>query len=491
MSRSVVQQFHSKLGAVGLFIDGIADAAERVRQSSIHSDTLIAFLQQQKTTKADRDNCMALVVDDPRLEQEDRRRLLTAIAAGPRARQDGQKWSPQILNIFTSTDWDNWKRRGAEHADDTLDDMIMRIQNLGGKNISEPDKKLVTAAWLYICDLGENAQRRAILKQQFKTRFDTLMRGFTPKVYMTKLLPMEEVKALHPTMFNRAYTEANPPIRMPEEHYMGVMTLNAVMNCRGGGGGIAAARFATEAQGATAWMGQQPFALTAGAGESQLFSGAGMGQQQSMERQAHMVAMAAAAMLRTRMQQEEEQCPGLRLLGKHPAGRPMRSLSEGNLRSAPTGLSALLDAEAAEDSQRRRTRSEESLAASGDAAGADMKAVMDKMRSRTKDEDDLGDDDSSDDEEPKKKKPKKEPKPTDEEPKEKRKKDKRKDPETPRPKAAKTTPQSVAKAKWPRKPCIGFEHTRKQVMCKSGKGGPRSTLAMKFADYGGKQKALV
>ena len=76
------------------------------------------------------------------------------------------------------------------------------------------------------------------------------------------------------------------------------------------------------------------------------------------------------------------------------------------------------------------------------------------------------------------------------------KKDKRKDLETPkepRPKAkaAKTTPQSVAKEKWQRKPCIGFEHTRKQVMCKSGKGGPGSTLAMKFADYGGKQKALV
>ena len=48
MSRSVVQQFHSKLGAVGLFVEGITDAAERVRQSSIHSDTLIAFLQQEK-----------------------------------------------------------------------------------------------------------------------------------------------------------------------------------------------------------------------------------------------------------------------------------------------------------------------------------------------------------------------------------------------------------------------------------------------------------
>ena len=178
----------------------------------------------------------------------------------------------------------------------------------------------------------------------------------------------------------------------------------------------------------------------------------------------------------------------MRLVGRHPAGRPMRSLSDGNLRSVPAGLSALVDAEADEDSQRRRTRSDESL---GDAAGADMKAVLDKMLRRTKDDDDLGHDDSSDDEEPKKKKAKKDPKPTDEEPKKKRNTDKKKDPETPRPKAAKTTPQSVAKAKWPRKPCIGFEHTRKQVMCRSGKGGHGSTLAMKFADYGGKQKALV
>ena len=251
---------------------------------------------------------MALVVDDTRLEQEDRRRLLTAISAGPRARQDGQKWSPEILNIFTSTDWEAWKTRGPQHADDTLDEMVIRIQNLGGKNISEPDKKLVTAAWLHICGFGENAQRRVIMKQRFKTRFDTLMRGFTPTVYMTKLLPMEQVKALHPTMFNRAYTEGNPPMRVPEEHYMGIITLDCLMNCRGGsGGGIAAAAFATEAQGATAWMGQQPFALTAGAGESQFFSEA-TGQQQSMERQARMVAMAAAAILRTQMQQEEEQC---------------------------------------------------------------------------------------------------------------------------------------------------------------------------------------
>ena len=111
MSRSVVQQFHSKLGAVGLFVEGITDAAERVRHSSVQSDTSIAFLPQEKTTKSDGDNCMALVVNDPRLEQDDRRRLLEAIADAKRARQDGQTWGPQILNIFTRADWDNWKRR--------------------------------------------------------------------------------------------------------------------------------------------------------------------------------------------------------------------------------------------------------------------------------------------------------------------------------------------------------------------------------------------
>ena len=85
---------------------------------------------------------MTLVVDDQRLEQDDRIRLLKAIAAGPRARQDGQNWSPQILNIFTRTDWDNWKRRGAEQADDTLDEMIIRIQNLGARTFRSQTRSL-------------------------------------------------------------------------------------------------------------------------------------------------------------------------------------------------------------------------------------------------------------------------------------------------------------------------------------------------------------
>ena len=72
MPRSMAERFQTKLGAVGLFVDGITDAAERVKQSSVQSDSLIAFLQQEKSTKADRDNCMALVVEDTRLEQEDR-----------------------------------------------------------------------------------------------------------------------------------------------------------------------------------------------------------------------------------------------------------------------------------------------------------------------------------------------------------------------------------------------------------------------------------
>ena len=51
MLRSAVAQFQSKLGAVGLFVEGITDAAERARHSALHADTLVAFLQQEKTTK--------------------------------------------------------------------------------------------------------------------------------------------------------------------------------------------------------------------------------------------------------------------------------------------------------------------------------------------------------------------------------------------------------------------------------------------------------
>ena len=51
MPRPVVETFQTNLGAVGLFVDGITDAAERVRQSSVQSDSLIAVLQQEKRRK--------------------------------------------------------------------------------------------------------------------------------------------------------------------------------------------------------------------------------------------------------------------------------------------------------------------------------------------------------------------------------------------------------------------------------------------------------
>ena len=89
--RTVAQQFSTKLGAVGLYVEGIADAAERRSASALHAANLIAFLKQEKTTKTDRDYCMAMVVNDGRLEQDDRRRLLAAIADAKKARQDGQK----------------------------------------------------------------------------------------------------------------------------------------------------------------------------------------------------------------------------------------------------------------------------------------------------------------------------------------------------------------------------------------------------------------
>lgn len=189
MPRAVADQFNINVPAASLYIQGIADPEERIRKPRAHADTFIAFLKHENTTKTDRDNCMAMVVNDARLELDDRRRLLEAIADSQKARQGCHTWGHNILNIVTATDWGSWKTKGAAHADDIIDAMIVRIQNPGGKNISEPDKKLVTAAWLQICGLGETAQHRAVLKQRFNTRFDHVMRGFRPKVYTKKAAP--------------------------------------------------------------------------------------------------------------------------------------------------------------------------------------------------------------------------------------------------------------------------------------------------------------
>jgi len=42
---------------------------------------------------------------------------------------------------------------------------------------------------------------------------------------------------------------------------------------------------------------------------------------------------------------------------------------------------------------------------------------------------------------------------------------------------------------WKHKPIIGFEKSRKQVMCRSGKCGPGSCYAIKFAGNGGEKGA--
>ena len=56
-------------------------------------------------------------------------------------------------------------------------------------------------------------------------------------------------------------------------------------------------------------------------------------------------------------------------------------------------------------------------------------------------------------------------------------------------KQAKASPKSETKKTLPTKPNIGYEYSRKEVMCISGKGGPGSTVAMKIADLGGRKKA--
>ena len=52
-----------------------------------------------------------------------------------------------------------------------------------------------------------------------------------------------------------------------------------------------------------------------------------------------------------------------------------------------------------------------------------------------------------------------------------------------------TTPKAVVKATWPRCPTIGWETSRSQVMCRTGRGGPGSSYKITFAEAGSAKKA--
>ena len=51
------------------------------------------------------------------------------------------------------------------------------------------------------------------------------------------------------------------------------------------------------------------------------------------------------------------------------------------------------------------------------------------------------------------------------------------------------TPTKDELAAWPRRPRIGWERSRDQVMCRSGKSGAGSTKKITFQEAGGEKKA--
>ena len=46
------------------------------------------------------------------------------------------------------------------------------------------------------------------------------------------------------------------------------------------------------------------------------------------------------------------------------------------------------------------------------------------------------------------------------------------------------------KTPWPEPPSIGWERSRKQIMCRTGKGGPGSSYRIPFEGHGGPKGAL-
>ena len=65
-----------------------------------------------------------------------------------RKRREEQKWASGLLGIFTQEEWTRWKAAGLDGMDWSLDQMIARVKSLGGKNLCEYTKKMLTAIWL-------------------------------------------------------------------------------------------------------------------------------------------------------------------------------------------------------------------------------------------------------------------------------------------------------------------------------------------------------
>ena len=456
-----------------IHLQATIDPTARAAAASGHVASLETLLSNEKMKASDKITYESLVshASSEVWGAENLSRLLRVIEfTATVKRRDGQNFAEgRVLGYFGQTKWSQWRENAFHGKDTTAQELVATTKKLGGKNLDEFSKKSLAAIWLFLRGdwrtLG--ATQRTLAKEQFCVRFAKGMRDFEPSVYVQELPHnASEYQELYPDQFLAAFPDELPAL-LPPEDVSQIEYIDGMLRCRGSIGGAGHDQLAL----ITPQLTPQP---------SQDHQQARLLTQMVMQQFQAMMAQQSRA---------GEDIPGLQIFppnGPNPhtrtAGRPMRSMSHGALDDPGRPL---------ENSAQSRACAAETLALpSNDADGVDAVSAAMLARPRTAaDGDDEDDDDDSD--------------PEDAAPPTKRlrkiyaavtpMKSMPKGKATPKKKgkaAPKKSPKPAAgPAEWLKPPRIGWEKSRRQVMCRTGKVGPNTNLGITFDEAGGPRAA--
>ena len=232
----LAKQFRNRFRAASLFISTCSGAA-RVAKSNEQTAVLRTLLEEGQPMQDHEHAALAeLVVSTEQIwESSDRASILLALSKAVCKRRGEQKWSSALLDIFTEEEWARWKAAGPDGMDWSLDQVLARVKSIGGKNLCEYSKKLLTAIWLHLRGDGLRMSRidRNVAKEHVKGRLSRIMRKFNPMVYM-ETLDLNVYRQHHSDLYAAAYGQsAHCPL--PGADKAAILYLDGLMSCRGVG----------------------------------------------------------------------------------------------------------------------------------------------------------------------------------------------------------------------------------------------------------------
>ena len=124
-----------------------------------------------------------------------------------------------------------WRLR----SETTANELIQRIKSIGGKNICEYSKKRAAAIWLFLRGDARTlgSAGRANLREQFAQKWSRNTRDFEPQDYIQELPQPSEFERDHNEMWLKAFPR-EVPSPIPEQDMNEVLFIDGLFSCRGG-----------------------------------------------------------------------------------------------------------------------------------------------------------------------------------------------------------------------------------------------------------------